>query len=91
MDSPWLNPCFPESSSAPTGCDISHWISRYGWVALLAFAALPVPQMPVLLLSALSHISLAKIAVAILIGKLIKYGIYGVVVLSALKGIQERK
>ena len=67
------------------------WISRYGWIALLAFAALPVPQMPVLLLSALSHISLAKIAIAIFIGKLIKYGIYGVMVLSALKGIQERK
>lgn len=69
----------------------SHWISRYGWVALLVFAALPVPQMPALLLSALSHISLPKIAVVILIGKLIKYGIYGIVVLSALKSIHERK
>jgi membrane protein YqaA with SNARE-associated domain len=69
----------------------THWISHYGWVALMAFAALPIPQMPVLLLSALSHINLILIAVAVLIGKLIKYGIYVVVTLAALKGIEARK
>ncbi len=69
----------------------NRWISSYGWIAMLAFAALPIPQMPVLLLSAMSQISLAKIAIAVLTGKLIKYGIYVMVILAALKGLQERK
>lgn len=88
---PVVDSMFPGIEQRPDWLRYTHWISRYGWIALLIFAALPVPQMPVLLLSALSHISLAKIAIAIFIGKLVKYGIYGVVILAALKGIQERK
>lgn len=88
---PLVDSMFPEIEQRPDWLRYSHWISRYGWIALLTFSALPVPQMPVLLLSALSHISLAKIAVAILIGKVIKYGIYEIVVLAALKAIMERK
>lgn len=88
---PLVESMFPGIEQRTDWLRYTHWISRYGWIALLTFAALPVPQMPVLLLSALSHISLTKIAVAILIGKLVKYGIYGIMVLAALKGIQARK
>ncbi len=89
--SPMIESMFPGIEQRTDWLRYTHWISRYGWVALLTFAALPVPQMPVLFLSALSHINLAKIAVAILIGKLVKYGIYVIVILAALKGIHERK
>lgn len=35
----------------------SAWVQRYGLAALAVFAALPVPQMPVLVLSTLNHAS----------------------------------
>lgn len=82
---------FPGFGQRPAWLRFTHWISRYGWIALLTFSALPVPQMSVLLLYALSHTSLTKIAVAIFIGKAIKYGIHEIVILAALKVITERK
>lgn len=88
---PVIDELFPGLDQRSDWLRYTHWISRYGWIALMAFAALPIPQMPVLLLSALSQISLAKIAFAVLIGKLVKYGIYVVVTLAALKGIEARK
>lgn len=86
---PVIKSMFPGIEQSSDWLRYTHWIARYGWIALLIFAALPLTQMPVLLLSALSHISLVQIAIAILIGKLIKYGIYGIAVLSALKSIQD--
>jgi membrane protein YqaA with SNARE-associated domain len=88
---PVVDSMFPGIQQRSDWLRYTHWISRYGWIALLVFAALPAPQMPVLLLSALSQMGLAKIAAAVFIGKLIKYGIYGVVVLAALKVVQTRK
>ena len=88
---PVVDSMFPGIEQRSDWLQYTHWISHYGWIALLAFAASPAPQMPVLLLSALSHMGLAKIAAAVFVGKLIKYGIYGVVVLAALKVVQGRK
>lgn len=82
---------FPGLEQRSDWIQYTHWISKYGWIALMIFAALPIPQMPVLFLSALSNISLAKIAIAILIGKLVKYGVYGAVTVVAVKGMQEHK
>lgn len=88
---PWAESMFPGIEQRADWLKYTYWMSRYGWIALLIFAALPVPQMPALLLSAISQVSLPQIAVAIFIGKLIKYGIYGGAVLAALRAIQERK
>lgn len=88
---PMVESMYPGIENRTDWLRYNHWMSRYGWLALLAFAALPVPQMPILLLSALSHISLAKIAFAVFVGKLIKYGIYMTVILTALTSIRERK
>ena len=88
---PVVESMFPGIEQRNDWQQYTHWVSHYGWIALLAFAAMPVPQMPVLFLSALSHVSLANIAIAVFIGKLIKYGIYGSATLSVLKRIQQRK
>ncbi len=52
------------------------WITAYGSLALAAIAALPVPEVPPLLILALAKTPLALIAAAIFTGKLCKYGIY---------------
>jgi membrane protein YqaA with SNARE-associated domain len=86
-----IDEMFPELDQRSDWLRYSHWISRYGWIALMVFAALPIPQMPVLLLSALSQVGLPQIAFAVFVGKLVKYGIYMAVTLAALKEIEARK
>ena len=61
---------------------LPHWLGArqlvegYGAYAIAAVAALPVPQIPVLVALALAGTPPWQIALAILAGKLVKYGVY---------------
>ncbi len=88
---PWVEALFPGVEESADWQGYTYWANRHGWLALAAIAALPLPQMPILILSALSHIALGKIALAILLGKLVKYGIYGAAVLAVLKVVHGGK
>ena len=61
---------------------LPHWLEAgqlvrsYGDYALAMVAALPVPQMPVLIVLALAKTSPWAVAAAVLVGKLAKYGVY---------------
>lgn len=65
----------------------AYWIDHHGSVALAAIAALPVPQMPAMILAALSEMGLPGIALALLVGKTLKYTAYVLGVLLVLRAI----
>ena len=70
----------------------AYWIGRHGAAALAAIGALPVPQMPALIVSALGNLHPVAIGLALFSGKLVKYGVYILatrVVLSALHRVGE--
>ena len=52
-----------------------HWVEDFGYLALFAFAALPLSQTPVLVACAILGMSLPQIFLAVLAGKLAKYAI----------------
>lgn len=87
---PWVAGLFPGIEQSAEWRRYTDWAGRYGWLALALVAALPLPQIPVLVLSALSHIGLGKIAAAVLLGKLVKYGLYGASVLALLRVVRRR-
>ena len=60
--------------------DASHWVSLYGAYALCAFAAMPVPQSAALLFAGIVELPIWEVWLAVLIGKLFKYGLYSWVV-----------
>ncbi|MGE5472429.1 MAG: hypothetical protein ACM3X0_16665 [Bacteroidota bacterium] len=66
----------------------AYWIAEHGSPALGAIAALPVPQMPALILAALSDMGVVNIALALLVGKAIKYTVYVLGVLLVLRSIR---
>jgi membrane protein YqaA with SNARE-associated domain len=63
------------------------WVLSYGAWGLAAIAALPVPQLPPLLILALAKTPTSLIGVAVLAGKLLKYGAYVLGVRLVLKAI----
>ncbi len=65
------------------------WVLAYGAWGLAAIAALPLPQLPPLLILALAHTPTSLIGLAILAGKLLKYGCYVWCVRLILKAIQK--
>lgn len=66
----------------------AYWIKQHGSLALAAIAALPVPQMPAMILAALSEMGLFSIALALLVGKTLKYTVYVFGVLLVLRAIR---
>ena len=66
----------------------AYWINHHGSLALAAIAALPVPQMPAMILAALSEMGLLSIALALLVGKTLKYTVYVLGVLLVLRAIR---
>ncbi|MFZ2267731.1 MAG: hypothetical protein WAV95_09150 [Azonexus sp.] len=66
----------------------AYWINQHGSLALAAIAALPVPQMPAMILVALSEMGLPAIALALLVGKTLKYTVYVLGVLLVLRAIR---
>jgi membrane protein YqaA with SNARE-associated domain len=51
-------------------------VTRYGAWALLAIAASPLPQTPAVAFAAISRLPPLEVLLALLVGKLFKYGIY---------------
>src|SRR6516165_6511441 len=49
----------------------------YGTWALLGFAAAPLPQTPALIFTAVSRLPVSEVFLALFLGKLLKYGVYG--------------
>ena len=87
-----LDAYFPGIRQSAMWSHSEYWIGQHGELAIAAIAALPVPQMPALVLAALGEMSLATLALALLIGKLVKYSVYvgGVlVVLRAIRHVAE--
>ncbi len=65
------------------------WVHAYGAWGLAAIAALPLPQLPPLLILALAKTPTPLIGLAILAGKLLKYGAYVLSVRMILKAIRK--
>jgi membrane protein YqaA with SNARE-associated domain len=67
----------PALAQSQTWITVTRWVSAYGTWALLVFAASPLPQTPVLVLTAVSRLPVIEVLTAVLCGKLLKYTLYG--------------
>jgi membrane protein YqaA with SNARE-associated domain len=72
-----LAAAYPDLLQSKAWSDATIWVSAYGTWALLAIAATPLPQTPALIFTAVSRLPLWEVFVALLVGKLVKYGTYG--------------
>lgn len=70
---------FPDMVSHPTWQQVVGWVSRYGPAALLLIAATPLPQTPALIFFGIVRQDYGLIFIAMLLGKLIKYGVVALV------------
>lgn len=66
---------FPEMRDSASWLRVTKWVARWGVPALFVVAALPLPQTPGLVFLALARHGEGEVFVAILAGKLIKYGV----------------
>lgn len=71
-----VDAAFPEVRQHAYWERSTYWIGRHGALAMGVIAALPVPEMPALIASALAQLHPLTIGVAIFLGKLVKYGVY---------------
>lgn len=76
---------FPGLRESPVWAHSAAWLGRYGILALASITALPVPQMPALILAALGEMGLPAIVLALLLGKGVKYTVYVLGVLLVLR------
>ena len=70
---------YPEIARSNAWRDATHWLEHYGWGALFAISALPVPQSPALAFAGIYRMPVGEVWLAIFIGKLVKYGTYGAI------------
>jgi membrane protein YqaA with SNARE-associated domain len=68
---------YPDLIQSKAWSDATRWVSAYGTWALLGIAALPIPQTPALIFTAMSRLPISEVFFALLLGKLLKYGVYG--------------
>lgn len=68
---------YPDLTQSTEWSDATRWISAYGTWALLGIAATPLPQTPALIFAAVSRLPAWEIFLALFLGKLLKYGLYG--------------
>lgn len=66
---------FPELSTNPLWGRIIAWVTGYGALALFAIAVSPLPQTPALIFFAVVRHDYGVVFVAILAGKLLRYGL----------------
>ena len=76
LGEPLLAQYLPDLGLAPQWTRIEHWVAARGAYALALIAALPLPEIPPLLILALAKTPVAAIWLAIFCGKLCKYGLY---------------
>ncbi len=67
---------YPDLVQSKAWLDATRWVSNYGVWALFAVAASPLPQTPALIFTAVSRLPPAEVFLALLLGKLLKYGAY---------------
>lgn len=67
---------FPDLQQSVQWLDAERWIASYGVASLIAIAALPLPQIPALLILALAKTPPLVVGLAIFAGKICKYGAY---------------
>lgn len=79
---------FPGIRTHAIWTESAYWIERHGELALGLIAALPVPQMPALIASALGEMHPAAVFIALLCGKGVKYTVYVLGVLLLLKAMR---
>jgi membrane protein YqaA with SNARE-associated domain len=66
---------FPKFETSELWLHVTNWILDYGLIALTWATALPLPQTPALILCGVTHLSVEGVFTAVLIGKLVKYGV----------------
>ena len=71
---------YPEIAKSNAWRDAARWIEQYGSFALFAISALPLPQTPALIFAGIYRMPVPEVWLAMFLGKLIKYGIYGRIV-----------
>jgi membrane protein YqaA with SNARE-associated domain len=67
---------YPDIAASKSWRDATLWVTRYGAWALFLIAASPLPQTPALAFSAITRLPVPEVLVALLTGKVIKYGVY---------------
>jgi membrane protein YqaA with SNARE-associated domain len=68
---------YPDLTQSKAWTDATQWVSLYGTWALLGIAAMPLPQTPALVFTAISQLPIGEVFLALFFGKLLKYGVYG--------------
>jgi membrane protein YqaA with SNARE-associated domain len=68
---------YPDLIQSKVWSDAIQWVSAYGTWALLGIAALPLPQTPALIFTAVLPLPASHVFIVLFIGKLLKYGVYG--------------
>ncbi len=68
--------------------DFSVWLHKYGFLALLGAAILPIHQHPTVAVAAVAKVPLSTIFFALLLGRFLKYCIYYALLRSAHGGIR---
>jgi membrane protein YqaA with SNARE-associated domain len=68
---------YPDLPQSKAWSDATQWVSAYGTWALLGVSAAPLPQTPTLIFTAVSRLPVSEVFLALFLGKLLKYGVYG--------------
>ena len=68
---------YPDLIQSKLWSDATRWVSAFGIWALLGIAALPLPQTPALILTAVIPLPASYVFLALFVGKLLKYAVYG--------------
>ncbi len=72
---PWIAAQAPELMQSVAWARLQGWIEQWGLAAMLLWLALPLPQVPFVLLAALLHVPSWAIFVAFVFGKGLKYAV----------------
>ena len=67
---------YPDLPGSQAWSDVTRWLTTYGVWALFVIAASPFAQTPALIFAALSSLPIWEVFLALLLGKLLKYGLY---------------
>jgi membrane protein YqaA with SNARE-associated domain len=68
---------YPDLIQSKLWSAATQWVSAYGAWALLGIAVLPLPQTPALIFTAILPLPASQVFLALFVGKLLKYGVYG--------------
>jgi len=67
---------YPDLLQTKAWIDVNRWVLAYGTWALFVIAASPFAQTPALVVAAVSDLPIPEVFLALLLGKLVKYGLW---------------